>query len=379
MHENQAKEQKVNIHILNVGKGDSILLEFPDKVWGVVDCNRLETGVIPAVCFLEEAAKQGRIETIAFVVLTHPHRDHFRGLFEIIKRWEKNIKHFWDFGLKVEPIARYFHLVARDNDERQEAKEFANLYITIHRIRKDRNRKRHHFYNECSDFKIMSDGIASDIVVWSLSPFGDASQTYRDKISVYSVDDITHSPEGIKSIDHQMLSSVLAIKFHEHIILLGSDADKETWNNISNDSRLSQLMANKMNQFKVCYVKVPHHGSKSSLVDGLWSSLCISGTTIAAISADGIENPHNDTLSALVEAGAITFCTNIQCSDFPLNMKPASIAAWSPYCKPDVQRIASESYITATISSRGSVEWEVKNVYAVSGNGSEFVSYKRSS
>lgn len=68
-----------------------------------------------------------RIDNLAFVALTHPHFDHFRGLCNIIETFKPKIERFWDFGVKVKPIARYFYRIYRDDEEKQRADEFYEL------------------------------------------------------------------------------------------------------------------------------------------------------------------------------------------------------------------------------------------------------------
>jgi hypothetical protein len=228
------KEEQLKVHVLNAYEGDSILIEFPNNIWGVVDSNRKHKNApVPALSFLKKMEKLNRIDKIAFIALTHPHFDHFRGLYYIIEAFKPKIERFWDFGVKVKPIANYFYRVYRDDFEKQRADEFYELYNLILSIRTERRQESKRFYDNFSSFKLMLT-LSPNIDVIALSPSGEDQEYYLSKISLYDADEL---PSGLGSIDHNKISSILLIRFYQHFIILGSDADKETWGQILRDER----------------------------------------------------------------------------------------------------------------------------------------------
>jgi competence protein ComEC len=77
----------LRIHMLDVGQGDSILIEYPDQTFDLVDgggffnSDALDTGqsiIIPYLC------RKG-ITKIHRVFLTHAHADHMKGLISLLK------------------------------------------------------------------------------------------------------------------------------------------------------------------------------------------------------------------------------------------------------------------------------------------------------
>ena len=67
-----------SIHVFNVGKGDSIILETEiegEHYYSIIDCKKVGTET-PVVEFL----KNRRIKNIHSLFITHPHSDHCSGL-----------------------------------------------------------------------------------------------------------------------------------------------------------------------------------------------------------------------------------------------------------------------------------------------------------
>jgi beta-lactamase superfamily II metal-dependent hydrolase len=85
-------------HVLDVGHGDTIILELPDtsgkKVIGVIDC-----------CDADETwavmSKEKKPDLIHFMVASHPHFDHIKGFEALLKKCKsENVeaRMFWDSG-----------------------------------------------------------------------------------------------------------------------------------------------------------------------------------------------------------------------------------------------------------------------------------------
>lgn len=92
----------LTFYFLNVEHGDSIIIEYESpsgRVYGLIDSNNpTNLSHPPALTKLQElGAKQ-----LSFVVLTHPHMDHYNGLPAIIEFYKGKIEHFYCF-----PIGKY--------------------------------------------------------------------------------------------------------------------------------------------------------------------------------------------------------------------------------------------------------------------------------
>lgn len=77
----QARYRISLIHFLDVGRGDSIILQFENGRTYLVDSNEVAGKTTP----LEYLTQVLRVKELETVVVTHPHRDHIRGVQRIIE------------------------------------------------------------------------------------------------------------------------------------------------------------------------------------------------------------------------------------------------------------------------------------------------------
>ena len=76
-----AQEGRLKVHFINVGYGDSILLENPDKTTWLIDAAQEKKGQA-----LWAYLKKHKIRSLDRVFITHPHENHFGGLNLLIKK-----------------------------------------------------------------------------------------------------------------------------------------------------------------------------------------------------------------------------------------------------------------------------------------------------
>jgi competence protein ComEC len=87
----ELKDDALSLHVLNVGDGDSLVIELP-KEGGtrshiVVDCARGDK----TIDYLEKLGST----TLRLVVATHPHSDHINGLKGVMRNYPGSIEQFW--------------------------------------------------------------------------------------------------------------------------------------------------------------------------------------------------------------------------------------------------------------------------------------------
>ena len=68
----------LRVHFVDVGQGDSILIQAPDGEAGLVDGGETDTGIV------QYLQSQG-INHLDFVLATHPHSDHIGGLAQVLQ------------------------------------------------------------------------------------------------------------------------------------------------------------------------------------------------------------------------------------------------------------------------------------------------------
>ena len=75
------KTKKFRIHFLDVGRGDSIILQFTNGRTYLIDSNETPGRMTP----FEYLTQRLNVTELETVVVTHPHNDHIRGLQRIIE------------------------------------------------------------------------------------------------------------------------------------------------------------------------------------------------------------------------------------------------------------------------------------------------------
>lgn len=86
-----AATKNLKVHFINVGQGDSILVQAPAGKNMLIDGGPKTAGK-DVVSFL----KSKGVKTLDYVVATHPDADHIGGLIDVLKSFK--VKHFIDSG-----------------------------------------------------------------------------------------------------------------------------------------------------------------------------------------------------------------------------------------------------------------------------------------
>ncbi|MCI0416627.1 DNA internalization-related competence protein ComEC/Rec2 [bacterium] len=189
----------LQVHFLDVGQGDAILLEYPDGTYDMVDgggffnAGALDTGqaiLMPYLCRLG-------VTRLHRVFLTHAHADHMNGLVSLMRYIPVD-----EFYVTREPVG-----------EKGYQQFLRNINRAPIRI------------SQGHEFK------QAGVLLRVLAP-GDSNRTLR-----------------VKNDD----SLVLLVEYRNKKILLTGDIEMEG----------EEILSGKI-QSPVDYVKVPHHGSKSS-------------------------------------------------------------------------------------------------------------------
>lgn len=82
----------LSIHLLDVGQGDAMILHQPGSCTTLIDAGPLIRGHQ-----LTSRVRQLGVEALDYVIVTHPHLDHFGGLFDLLPR--VTTRQLYDNGL----------------------------------------------------------------------------------------------------------------------------------------------------------------------------------------------------------------------------------------------------------------------------------------
>jgi glyoxylase-like metal-dependent hydrolase (beta-lactamase superfamily II) len=129
----------LTFHILDVGHGSSVLIELETaagRSFGVIDSNAAADQDPKALRKLRERGAR----KLAFLGLTHPHKDHFSGLYTIIRAFPNAIDSFYSCPMgdlfqnrdRLKKLAQQCLRVVNQSDgldQRRAALEFVQILI----------------------------------------------------------------------------------------------------------------------------------------------------------------------------------------------------------------------------------------------------------
>lgn len=281
---------KLGLHVFDVGHGDSIVLEFPNGKWGVVDTHtKAGENETPALSFLKER----NVKELSFVCLTHPHYDHYFGMYGLLNYFttgDRKTIQFWDFGFDTEKIESY-----TKNDK--EASELTEIYRLV--LRKATRARKNKLKYIRIDEKTRGWDMGDNVIIKPLAP---------------SSNDVLRF-NAYPSLSPNLLSVVLAIVYSNSRILLCGDAVSESWENILKEwnKSLNKSSSKVTDSQKFHTIKVSHHGSSEGHNTEIWKDYTIKDHSVALISVGHRfeKLPNVEVLKDIYSNKVKIYCTNL--------------------------------------------------------------------
>jgi competence protein ComEC len=251
-------QKNLILTFIDVGQGDSILIEFPKGKRMLIDGGGLhedhfDIGKNVIAPFLRNK-KIRRIDTL---VLTHPDPDHIKGLNFIASHF--SIGQFWDGGLRVD------------------SESWVQLEKTL------------------SDKKIRKESLNENVPIQEIN----GVQVSVLNPSPLLMRDVAFKGERVRSATNNH-SLVLKLQFKNVSVLLAGDIEKETEYRILRQGH----------SVKADILKIPHHGSLSSStavflerVKPAYAILSVAERNIGRL-------PHPEVLKRYQELGIEVFRTD---------------------------------------------------------------------
>jgi beta-lactamase superfamily II metal-dependent hydrolase len=240
----------IHLTFKNVGQGDSIILEWNDKDIAkicIIDC-KLYHDKNPVLDYLIEK----KYKTIDYLILSHPHLDHFSGFLQIIEYCNSNsikILYFLHTCIQVPTFLK----TASKSAEAE--RELQKLFLSLHK-----NNQNHSFKVATiqGDAPNSSIPITKEISLKILSPTLHEFDLYTEN---------AHYPfneeESLDNPKANWLSTIIKIESANWYILLTSDADKASL------IRIDKHETNELDKMLVLG-QIPHHGSISNHNNTFW-------------------------------------------------------------------------------------------------------------
>lgn len=235
----------------NVEQGDSIILEWSDdeqKKMAVIDCNLLKTNRNPVL----EYIKKSDFLQIEFLLLTHPHYDHYSGMRELLEYCEQKgiiIKKFLHTSFQT---PSYLKAAVKSVTAQN---ELIALFKKVRELWKEKNIIEYQSYvtNENNPLEL-----SSDINLKFLAPSTSEFDKYNTQQRVFSDEENPQNNAGAN-----WLSTVIKIYSSSWYLLLTSDCEK---------SVLKFLGIKKKGEFNsnLLLGQCPHHGAKGSHNGSFW-------------------------------------------------------------------------------------------------------------
>jgi beta-lactamase superfamily II metal-dependent hydrolase len=341
----------LKFHVLNVQHGSSIVVDYESesgRYFGLVDCNT-QAGPPPrAIGMLESLGAK----SLSFICLTHPHKDHFSGLFDVIKRFDGNIGMFY-FGDLLNNKARLKRLCENlrrlmsmsDGDtERKAALELIQIIRWASTRGKD--------WEECAGFESrIAPGGFESVIIKVLQPPRLIKGDIINRIE-------RSDPTIIGNINDNNLSIALGFEYHGVTTILGGDSTASNWI----ERRRYELNTKTTPGARV--VVLPHHGTRIDNTESIIDRLFISeGHRFALASANGLSHPSPEVIEDLSVREIEPYCTNLMpiCGanvstlltlngfnkEFSRFLREHSVSSAIPQ--------VCQVYITVEMSSQGSV------------------------
>jgi beta-lactamase superfamily II metal-dependent hydrolase len=283
-------------HILNVGHGDSIVVEYSDsgaRHFGLVDSCAPNGHQNAALSKLKSLGAS----RLSFLAITHPHADHFTGVGDILDHFSGNIDLILSF-----PVSKSQQRIKRIA-EKINAVRKASSSATISRIAADLIK----FLALSSKYewqaptgmlgRICAPGFTPAVEILHILP------PSKVKGSIFTSIDQGHFEPNDER--HNDLSLAMIFKFAGHSFVLGADGAVANWLYQERQLQRAPLSASG--------AKLPHHGSQhdcsSEVIDFIFGGGPLE--RIAVISADGRSHPHEDVLADLARKGIKPYCTGL--------------------------------------------------------------------
>ena len=311
----------MTVYLFNVGQGDHLLLELPDGTYGLIDFH-YDKGINvneepPALTFLRQKHTPEKPVVLSFLCLSHPHRDHTKGLPKVLSWITEN-------SIRLDRIWLYPGI--NDRDARIALK---NAIAELDKIRAE---------NRASDIEAAPEGVPNNsqilrlkedledlwtfIEQWRHSPTliqGISRIDVIDGIEVCALAPLTKQTQAANQQilaniflwrnlgalyfgDRNLVSSIIKLAFGEHQLLFGGDCGLSVWQeSLEEFERMHQNGGGPCGRdYRASFIKASHHGSGGSSSVDLWEQLIRAedSASVVGISAGkGQRHPNQDAVT----------------------------------------------------------------------------------
>ncbi|MCB2190321.1 MAG: hypothetical protein KQI62_02075 [Deltaproteobacteria bacterium] len=282
LSKNLPSDEEVEITIIGPGYGESIILNIPGVGVGIIDScqSRInDTNYVLPLEYLKYLYPD--LDKISFLLLTHPHKDHYLGLDSILQYYRGNVQRVcWYAGHGTVELKKY---LARERIAGYDKLEgFIPVLKAMEKAVAEgaTGKKLTELTNVVMPTKVYTKNFGwVDTSILALSPSFDSERKYTEALfnSIAKTGEIS---VPIRDSALNRISVVLLIHFGQIKIVLGGDLEVELdekigWKRIYTCDEIPSINAN--------IFKVSHHGSENGFYEPIWEELTKTHNTVGLI------------------------------------------------------------------------------------------------
>jgi hypothetical protein len=302
----KSSDDIIKIVVFGPGYGESIIINIPGVGWGVIDsCLKKvhNENVNPALKYL----KENQVSSIAFLILSHPHEDHYAGLDQIIDEYIGHIDRICFYnGDGMREYREY--LIRKDILESPGLRAFSRLFKKIEEAQK----KGTQLIRIAERTEILSRKISegNSVAIFGLSPSAESVETYKQLLFEAIPKNEGDVFNSLTDKQHNLISAAIWVSAGNIRLILGSDVeigddDRTGWKGIVSNIDCPDL--------SVRFIKVSHHGSSNAFFKPAWEKHCKETKPIAVITpynrlADPL--PRKNDIEIIAQHTDVIYITN---------------------------------------------------------------------
>ena len=245
---------QIEVCLFGPGYGECILLHVGNGNWVIVDsCLNAESHPV-ATAYLHGLGLDPA-EVVRFVVATHWHDDHIRGLGKLIEICDKAT------FCCASALCKNEFLTAVGVMESGRVSAVGSGMQEFHKVLSLLEKRSSKPIFAFSNRLILNqDGCE----IWSLSPFDEHFYTFLQEIGRLLPKEL-ETKRRISALTPNKVAVVLLVKIDDIVILLGADLENPGW--------LKILNAHERPSWKASVFKIPHHGAQNAHEERVWKEM----------------------------------------------------------------------------------------------------------